>query len=169
MKRLVDVFSVCLLLAAGALLAGDRIGIGAPRPTDSDFVGLRLPALHLQDGSSIKLTDGTLRLVFFFRTTCPACEAMRPKWRRLVGESQLPSIGVTWESGVPDDYLPSGSELAIVNLQEIRALLSIQAVPTTLVIDGEGVIRSSIVGNVGEEAISGVLSAILEIRKEESS
>ncbi|MCG6923945.1 MAG: TlpA family protein disulfide reductase [Acidobacteria bacterium] len=148
MRRLLfSVVGVALLLAA----------CGSP-PKSSEAKAA--PAFDLPDlnGGRVSLAslEGKVLVVDFWATWCGPCIKEIPEYAEFWRKNQprgVEVLGVVMDSGSPDEILDFIREYKIPYHQllgddEIAGAFGVnQGLPTTFVIDGEGVIRSKILGS----------------------
>ena len=148
MRRLLfSVLGVTLLFAACG---------PAPKSSEAKVA----PAFDLPDlnGGRVSLAslEGKVLVVDFWATWCGPCIKEIPEYAEFWRKNQTRGVevlGVVMESGSPDDILDFVREYRIPYRQllgddEIASEFGVnQGLPTTFVIDGEGVIRSKILGS----------------------
>jgi len=148
MRRLLfSVLCVTLLFAACG---------PAPKSSEAKVA----PAFDLPDlnGGRVSLAslEGKVLVVDFWATWCGPCIKEIPEYAEFWRKNQTRGVevlGVVMESGSPDDILDFVREYRIPYRQllgddEIASEFGVnQGLPTTFVIDGEGVIRSKILGS----------------------
>jgi peroxiredoxin len=148
MRRLLfSVLGVTLLFAACG---------PAPRSSEAKVA----PAFDLPDlnGGRVSLAslEGKVLVVDFWATWCGPCITEIPDYAQFWRKNQprgVEVLGIVMDSGSPDDILDFVREYKIPYRQllgddDIAAEFGVnQGFPTTFVIDGEGVIRSKILGS----------------------
>ena len=148
MRRLIlPSLGVALLLAA----------CGPPPQSSEAKVA---PAFDLPDLNGGRVTlaslEGKVLVVDFWATWCGPCIKEIPEYAEFWRKNQprgVEVLGVVMESGSPDEILDFVREYRIPYRQllgddEIASEFGVnQGLPTTFVIDGEGVIRSKILGS----------------------
>ena len=148
MRRLLfSVLGVTLLFAACG---------PAPKSSEAKVA----PAFDLPDlnGGRVSLAslEGKVLVVDFWATWCGPCIKEIPEYAEFWRKNQTRGVevlGVVMESGSPDEILDFVREYRIPYRQllgddEIASEFGVnQGLPTTFVIDGEGVIRSKILGS----------------------
>ena len=148
MRRLLfSVLCVTLLFAACG---------PAPKSSEAKVA----PAFDLPDlnGGRVSLAslEGKVLVVDFWATWCGPCIKEIPEYAEFWRKNQTRGVevlGVVMESGSPDEILDFVREYRIPYRQllgddEIASEFGVnQGLPTTFVIDGEGVIRSKILGS----------------------
>ena len=128
-----------------------------PAPQTSAKVA---PAFDLPDlnGGRVSLAslEGKVLVVDFWATWCGPCITEIPDYAEFWRKNQprgVEVLGIVMDSGSPDDILDFVREYKIPYRQllgdaEIGAEFGVnQGFPTTFVIDGQGVIRSKILGS----------------------
>ena len=111
-----------------------------------------------EDGSLKTVSEffGAVTIVNFWATWCGPCIKEIPEYAEFWRKNQtrgVEVVGVVMESGSPDEILDFIREYKIPYRQllgddEIASEFGVnQGLPTTFVIDGEGVIRSKILGS----------------------
>ena len=118
------------------------------------------PAFDLPDlnGGRVSLAslEGKVLVVDFWATWCGPCITEIPDYAEFWRKNQprgVEVLGIVMDSGSPDDILDFVREYKIPYRQllgddDIAAEFGVnQGFPTTFVIDGEGVIRSKILGS----------------------
>ena len=148
MRRLLfSVLGVTLLFAACG---------PAPKSSEAKVApAFDLPNLN---GGRVSLAslEGKVLVVDFWATWCGPCIKEIPEYAEFWRKNQTRGVevlGVVMESGSPDEILDFVREYRIPYRQllgddEIASEFGVnQGLPTTFVIDGEGVIRSKILGS----------------------
>lgn len=142
------------------------------RPPESGLVsGLKLPDLPLVSltGEASSLTEvlgGKTAVVGFMTTTCPSCQANLPQWDSL--RAHLAEHGTRFLALSFDDEQASRTYRAEHRIEwpmwgiprSAAALLPKTLVPTTLVVDREGVVLRSKTGVLSDLDREELLSAV---------
>jgi peroxiredoxin len=139
----------------GAILVLAACG-PAPKSSESKVA----PAFDLPDlnGGRVSLAslEGKVLVVDFWATWCGPCIQEIPEYAEFWRKNQprgVEVLGVVMDSGSPDEILDFVREYRIPYRQllgddDIASDFGVnQGLPTTFVIDGEGVIRSKILGS----------------------
>jgi thiol-disulfide isomerase/thioredoxin len=178
-----------LIIAVGVLLADrDTAGRGdaqandgavgvAVAPTRPPLVRLDYPADEFiaptLDGSAVALSDYRGRVVFlnFWGTWCPPCVRELPALEQFAREQGADGAAVLASNNTEDaetitTYLDDND----ITLDHVEVLLDIEntvyrrfaipAMPTTYVIDGEGIVRYVKYGELKLEELYGYLDAL---------
>lgn len=161
--RALDAGTWLLLLVGVVLLVRDRlvpaweereqVGVGQAVPSE-----LRLTALSGGDTLS-PAAPGIPTVYLIFQSTCPACERNLPSWRRLMTEVpglRALAVGLEEETtalAYVRAELPEALAVAPVDRDGFVRRLGIAVVPTTMVVDGRGVLRERIAGVLAEGAV----------------
>ena len=138
---------VLLVVACGGGGPAPRVGRAAP--------AFSLPSLA--DGSPVTLDQfrGKVLLLNFFATWCPTCRAEAPilqaAWEELQDENVAFLIVAIGEEG-PDEVTRFMKEraptlpVAMNQSGEMLRLYNVNAIPTTFILDREGMVRNITVG-----------------------
>jgi peroxiredoxin len=139
---------------------GAALLLGACGPAPSAPGTKAAPAFDLPDlnGGRVSLAslEGKVLVVDFWATWCGPCIKEIPEYAEFWRKNQprgVEVLGVVMDSGSPDEILDFVREYKIPYRQllgddEIAGEFGVnQGFPTTFVIDGEGVIRSKILGS----------------------
>ncbi len=146
-RRLFSILGVALLFAACG-----------PAPNTSQVKAA--PAFDLPDlnGGRVSLAslEGKVVVLDFWATWCGPCITEIPEYAEFWRKNQprgIEVLGIVMDSGSPDDILDFVNEYRIPYRQllgdeKIAAGFGVnQGYPTTFVIDGEGMIRTKILGS----------------------
>lgn len=154
-----------------------------PKWTEAEFVllpgeeGLSLAnqpavgfALKNLEGDTVSLNalQGKVVVLDFWATWCPPCRRTMPHLERLSTELKEQGVAVVGvsaeETGVVKSYIKKQNFTFPILLdakREVNRRYGIRAIPTTLVIDRQGVIRSHFVGAPSEERLRQAVTAAL--------
>lgn len=118
-----------------------------PTPPRSP-VGREAPALELVDESGSASRELARAMVFVFRSDCPVCAAQKSNWATMAALAVARGfrvLAVTPEpvTGEIHDYFGVGLDIPVRQLASLDPLrqLGITQVPTTLIVDGRGIVR----------------------------
>jgi thiol-disulfide isomerase/thioredoxin len=130
------------------------------------------------DGSKASLEQlrgAKVTVVDIWGTWCPPCRMEIPHFVDLHAELQdqgLQIIGVTYERGDKDDYIPklksyagqTGIRYPLVLGDEAtkRRIPDFRGFPTTLFLDGQGVVRAVTVGYHSKEVLKGIIERLMK-------
>ncbi len=140
--------------------------LGACRGSDSPQLGRAAPAFtlpSLADGSPVSLDQfrGKVVLLNFFASWCPACRAEMPflqaAWEEVQDEGVaflVVDIAEESEEMVAQFMKERGLTIPVVMNQtgDVATLYNISTLPTTFILDREGVVRSITVGAFSSKA-----------------
>ena len=151
---------------------GDPAKPAEARPKPAEWIGKPAPDFEVTDlkGKKLALKDyhGQVVLLDFWATWCGPCIAEMPKVKKAYEkykEQKFQIIGISLDRSQPplDAYIEKEG-LAWHNYwdksREVRNLYKVWGIPTTFLIDGEGVIRKASLG------ASDIETAIAELVKE---
>lgn len=165
----------CLLIVAGAVIFCSMFALGAfnllglSGSGTGAFVGKEAPQFSLSDTNGRQLDLATFRgrvvIVNFWATWCPPCRQEMPLFQNvyLQNYKQLYVLAVNVEepSGVVSNFLANRHITFPVLLDsdgDVSALYRVTALPTTYIIDQEGIIRFTHVGLMSESQLKKYLS-----------
>ncbi|MBU2008558.1 MAG: TlpA family protein disulfide reductase [Chloroflexi bacterium] len=148
-SRLIFLAFVLGLLLLGACRGSTSVQLGRPAPA------FTLPSLA--DGSPVSLAQfrGKVVLLNFFASWCPACRAEMPflqaAWEEVQDEGVaflIVDIGEEGPEMVAQFMKERGITIPVVMNQtgDVATLYNISTLPTTFILDREGVVRSITVG-----------------------
>ncbi|TVP79490.1 MAG: TlpA family protein disulfide reductase [Gemmatimonadales bacterium] len=136
---------------------------GAPVPTGEDRVvsaQLELPLLGSDEVLRPGADDGTVHVLWFWASWCRVCafeapgvERLHETWAQRPGEVRVTALSI--DAGGPGVARAHAAEegwslpLGMADARTRGAMGGISAVPTTVVVDGEGRIRHVMVGVTG--------------------
>ncbi len=152
MRRLID---VATLLVLGLSVA---IFLGRTSPPEARSV-----SVYESSWAGVKLAGpslGSARVVVFYRSTCPACDASRAGWGRLA-EAELDIAALSAEATPPpSDYFSEGVE--VTNGANVLASLgdipTVEYVPTTILRASDGSAVKAWVGVFDERDVQELLT-----------
>lgn len=177
------VFAIIPILGviAAAVLAFGEGGLGGqpiatPQPVASDFVSLvgqAAPDFFLSDldGTKHQLTDykGRMTFVNFWATWCGPCREELPTLEKFVaGQGDKGAMVLAINAGETPDQINtyfkenqiSGLNVLLDSNIEVYTAYGIVALPTTFIVDKEGVIRFRHFGMLREEDIKGYMDKL---------
>lgn len=168
-----------LLVAAAGLLVHDRL-LPAWRARQVVEVGERVPEdlglLTLAARDTLRLGRMRPSLILLFQSTCPACTRNLPAWRRLVEErpAGVRSLAVGLEA--EDDALryvreelPRALATRPLDTGRMTRILGVEAVPTTLIVAGDGRLTWRRTGVLGEADLQRALDRAREAHPSDRS
>jgi len=162
--------TLALLIATGPGCTTNKIP-----STQAGTVGTAAPAFALPDleGKTVRTSDlkGKVVLLNFWATWCPPCKDEIPDFVRLQSKYRdkgLAIVGLSLDHGGAQDVRPFADEydvnytMLIANAETAEAYGGIQAVPTTFVLDRDGIIVKRILGRLSAEAFEEAIRPLLE-------
>lgn len=137
-------------------------------------IGEKVPDFALSDlsGKTVALSDfqGQKVILNFWATWCPPCRQEMPEFNELNAELNKSGEAVLLAINLTDgrretktkvaEFLKSNKYDLLVLLDtqsEAAAIFSIRGIPTTIVIDSEGVMRGQIVGATTKAAVLNIV------------
>lgn len=138
---------------------------------ERDLVGRELaPPEHVGANRGAPAGWDSVNVVFAFSSTCPACEANAPRWlelaRPLSQRVSLFAVGneprVTMDAWLERHGLPPPK----VVMPQTPVSWGVSGVPTTLVVDGQGIVVTAVVGVMDAhevELVQEVVDSLLSI------
>jgi peroxiredoxin len=126
------------------------------------LVGTRLSIPGLGGGRTRK------NLVLFMRSDCPACKMAAPLYRELIAEASkrdVKSVAILPDSPEEGKQYLQSLQLRAQDVQSADlSAYSISAVPTALVVDGDGAVQGSWIGvkQGQEKTVANEVIALLE-------
>ena len=145
--------AICISLAA-RLDTGYPPGI-EPQPF-APLLGLPAPGFEITglDGGSISLHTLTTAakneagVLFFTNSACPACDATYPALKRAAAQLPVLVIGVGVEEDLRTKLAQHGLEVSAGydSQFEVGNRYGVQVHPSTLLIDGDGVVLTAAIG-----------------------
>jgi len=164
--HLLDRFAPALAIA---------VALAAPRPAfaDAPAVGTVAPdfKLHTADGRAMSLSDlrGHVVVLNFFATWCPPCRAETPDMvaasKRYAGhdvvffgvdDREQSSLVQVWAKGKGVRY-----PLVMDSTGAVEEHYDVRAIPTTYILDPQGVIRYRQLDQLESSTLSGALDAVI--------
>ena len=169
-KRLLDAGTALVLVAALALLVEARV-LPAWRARAVVELGERVPMdlgfAALATGDRIQLDRGLPTLMLVFRSDCPACAAVAPRWRTLTGGMSpgVRVLAVGLESAATAlpyarRQLPDALAVAPRDRERFLRVLDVSAVPATLLVDAGGRLRFRRQGTATDADVAAVRTLV---------
>jgi cytochrome c biogenesis protein CcmG/thiol:disulfide interchange protein DsbE len=166
-------FAALLIFAAcGGPPAQPENSVAAPQPAPPPGeVGGALPAFRLQDtaGRGVSSEDfrGKVLLVNYWATWCKPCETEMPGFQQLqdtYGPRGFAVIGIAMDTSANDVAAfarKHGIRYALLmGTPEVQERFGILGIPTTMLVDRQGVVRYKIVGFEYKEAVEAELKKL---------
>jgi DsbE subfamily thiol:disulfide oxidoreductase len=176
-RLLPPLIAVVLVLVAVWVVAGSSLSLpqlGAP--SSAPRAGARAPdfALTTADGKTVKLSDlrGKRVVLNFWATWCPPCRAETPDLDRIAHDLRDQGVEVVAVDQLesPDKVASFLSEVGIGTSPSIVPVFDsegtvaesyrVTALPSTFLIDGDGVIRDVTLGPIAESTLRAKLERI---------
>ena len=165
-QRLLDAGTAVALVLAVALMIEARV-LPAWRARSVVEVGEEVPAdlgfTVLATGERIQLDRGLPTLLLVFRSDCPACRAVAPRWRELgrsvMGGARVFAVGLEpHATALPyaTEQLPDAVGVVPRSRERFLRVLDLTAVPATLLIDADGRLRYRREGTTTEVDVAAV-------------
>ena len=151
-RLLLDAGTALTLALAVALLVEARV-LPAWRARSVVAVGEEVPAdlgfTALATGDRFELDRGLPTLLLVFRSDCPACRAVAPRWRELGrsvmgGGARVLAVGLEpAATALPyaREQLPGALAVLPRSRERFLRVLDVATVPATLLVDAEGRLR----------------------------
>lgn len=168
--RALDAGTWLLLLLGVAFLVRDRL-VPAWEESRRVAVGEAVPEelrlISLASGDTLApASPGAATVYLIFQSTCPACERNLPAWKRLLeaapGARAL-ALGLE-EAGTALDYvrasLPEALAVDALDRNAFVRRLQVSVVPTTLVVDGRGVLQARLDGMLRAGAVDTLVALL---------
>ena len=162
-----------LLLALAILPVGcggnEEAGIGAKFDVGKPAPEFNLPDL---DGNKIELSSmkGRVLILDFWATWCPPCKEEVPHLVRLQSKYRdqgLQIVGLSLDQGGAGDVKPFADEygvnytMLIANDETAKAYGGVSMIPTTFVVDRNGVVVKRFIGYTAPEAFEEAILPLL--------
>ena len=157
---------VFLVLAAVFFAALHRTGATGEAPLPSMLIGKKVPDLELaaldaaaQGFGPKDLAAGHVTVVNVFASWCAPCRSEAPLLARLAGRADFALYGLVQKdtpANIRNFLAENGNPFARIGLDsDGRASIEwgVYGVPETFVVDGHGVVRARIVGEITEEVL----------------
>ncbi len=130
------------------------------------------------DGTSFKISDyrGKVLIVDIWATWCPPCKKEIPGFINIVKKypkSDIFIVGISMDNRISKSQLQgfvekSGMNYPVVLITENRLLMSVFAdvrnIPTTYIIDADGIVRDRVVGMAPQSYFENQIQALLKNR-----
>lgn len=153
-----------LVLGSVALLVHDRV-LPAWRSREAVDPGQKVPRsvrfTALAGGGRISVPRGAPALYLVFQSTCPACAAAVPAWRRMISRRppglRAYAVGLEpRESGLAyaREKLPDALAVRPADVDRFARVFRLQTVPTTLIVGRGGRLLWRYAGVPGEADVS---------------
>jgi cytochrome c biogenesis protein CcmG/thiol:disulfide interchange protein DsbE len=157
-------FNIAISLAPDSSEVRNLAGTFATNPRRAREPFLPSFELSTLGGETISLKDfaGKIVVLDFWATWCPSCRTAVPEIKDLIkryGNEQLVVISISWDQNEKAwrQYI-SDHEMNWLHARDLESALSrklgVYAVPTYLVIDGDGFIKERIVGTNPRQSIA---------------
>lgn len=144
------------------------LGEGAPR------VGDRLPAATLpplgdlgpDGGLALPSSDGEPMIVNFWATWCAPCVNEMPMLQRVADDLDITVVGVDYldqedEAVALAEELGISYPLVLDDRGEYGQRIGLLGTPTTLLVDGDGVVRRQLTGELTEDELRSAVDTAL--------
>lgn len=183
LSRVTDILTIGLLLGAVGLLVLQRVEARAARKADTAArmavvshlppPGANLLGVGVVDSAGTRselfgAADGERRLVYVFKSDCPACAAQRQDWIALAREAQQRGwvvnavTGETLAQWVRGYLPPPVRVLRITDPVQGADRLGVSVVPTTIVTGRNGRVISYHVGRMSPLALDSVRQMLMQ-------
>lgn len=168
--RALDVGTWLLLVVGVTFLVRDRLVPAweeRQRVAVGDVVPSELRLAALASGDTLPPSaPGVSTLFLVFQSTCPACERNLPAWQRLVAEargSRVLAIGLEEEAPAMRyvrEQLPEALAVRPLDQDAFLRRLTVTVVPTTLVVDGGGVLLERFEGMLRDDIVDSLVAGL---------
>ncbi|WP_419825900.1 redoxin family protein [Sphingomonas sp.] len=161
-------FVVILGLVAGGLVRPHDPNIRS-QMVDKPVPAFALPRVGGGTLTQAMLADGRPKLVNLFASWCVPCAAEAPQLDALRARG-VPIVGVAIRDTDADlaDFLKRyGDPYAVIARDDTAGLqvaLGSSGVPESFLVDGRGVVRRQIIGDIRPEQVDEVASALADVR-----
>lgn len=167
--RILDVGTGLVLLLALALVVDARV-LPAWRASTAVEVGERVPAdltfRALASGEPVSLGHDAPTLLLVYRSDCPACRRLAPRWRALTADVR-PEVRVFAVALEPAEPALAYARRELTGALAVRPesrerflrIAAVEAVPTTLYLDRRGRLRVRRTGELSDHDVSVLLDA----------
>jgi cytochrome c biogenesis protein CcmG/thiol:disulfide interchange protein DsbE len=174
--------AACFVLLAGIMFAALRQEAAAPEGAlPSALIGKKVPALELppldsrtQGFGPRELSAGRVTVVNVFASWCAPCHSEAPVLAKLAGRPDFALYGLVQKdtpAKVRAFLAENGNPFGRIALDaDGRASIEwgVYGVPETFVIDGRGIVRARIVGEVTQDKLAGELLPAVRAAKQGS-
>lgn len=133
---------------------------------EQQLLGRRLGSLiGIRPGHTIPDTvdfgDGARRLLFVFRSNCPACGRTNPHWRTLASKAGVEALALTAEpTGLGEQYVQGDSVIQLHVSPESLRSWGIRLVPVTMAVSEAGDVELVEAGTLDAVEIAQVLAQV---------
>lgn len=164
-ERILNLATAVAVAAALSVIVHDRLipAWNERRRIDlGEFVPAGLALHRLADSSRVPLAPDRPTLLLVYRSTCPACGRAAPLWRSLIANFKGVTLAVALEAPRPGlsyatSMLPGAVPVRPASARDFADRFRIEAIPTTLLIDGRGTLALRHVGVPGPAVAAQVL------------
>jgi len=150
-------------------LPGEQPAVPEEIPQLGAAADFTLPKL---DGTNLSLNElkGKVIILDFWATWCPPCRKMIPDLQKLYTrykDQGLEVVGISLDEGSPEsvksfvENVKIDYHIVLGNREVSKAYGQINAIPTTFIIDKEGMIRDKHIGFQSEQDMEAVIKPLL--------